>query len=151
MADLALAYDPNIDAADLCIVDGDLALDDGLASLVLGSLLTDARADVREVELGEQDRRGWWGDALEERGVWGGKLWLLGRNKTTREVLRRAEDYAQGALSWMVTDGIVARFDISATRVDGEGSGSTLNLRIVAHRPTGEAVQYLYDLLWRAT
>jgi len=150
MTDLALAYSPDHDAFDLCIGDGDLVLDGGLATHIVTSLFTDARAEAHEAEAGESDLRGWFGDALETTQPWGGKHWLLGRNKTLTEVLRKAEDYTHAALKWMIDDGIVARFDVAASRKDGEGSASVLTLTITAHRPTGEAVRYTYDLLWRA-
>ena len=88
MTDLALAYDPATHTADLCIADGDLVLDDGLSSLVLMSLLTDARAAPEDVDPGEQDLRGWWGDAFSERAL-GGRLWTLGRALATDANARR--------------------------------------------------------------
>lgn len=149
MADLALSFDAGANAADLCIANGDLVLDDGLASLVLASLLTDARADPRDVEPGETDLRGWWGDALQDR-PWGGLLWLLNRAKATAEVMRLARDYCAAALDWMIEDGIAASIDVTAERIDGVGDGATLALNVQITRPNGERVNLLYDRLWSA-
>lgn len=151
MSDLALSFDPRTGAADLCFANGDLLLDDGLRSLALASLLTDARASSSEAEPGETDLRGWWGDALEQSGVWGGKLWLLERSKTLPETLRRAEDYARDHLAWMIADGIAAGIAVTATRTDTEGDAAILALESVITRPDGERVNLFYDRLWRAT
>ena len=149
MSDLALAFDPKTGAADIAVADGELVLDHGLASLALASLLTDARA-TREQAPGEADLRGWFGDALSSV-PWGGLLWTLDRSKTLPEILRLAADYARAALEWMIEDGIAARIDVRAERIDGAGDGATLVLAIDIHRPTGERVSLLYDRLWRAT
>lgn len=150
MADLALGWNAEFRCADLCLADGDLALDAGLSSIVLASFLTDARADAVALPGDDPDRRGWWGDALETT-PWGGLIWTLGRSKATPEVLRRAEDYARAALRWMVTDGIVRAFEISAVRRDGVGDGATLALTIIAIRPDGTREALLFDRLWEAT
>ena len=151
MTDLALTFDTTLNAGDLCLADGDLALDHGLRSLVLSSLMTDARAEVSEVDPRETDRRGWWGDALEAQGVRGGKLWLLERMKALPENLRRAEDYAHASLAWMIADGIVAAIRVVALRRDIAAGASQIRLEIEIDRPTGDAVSLLYDLLWRQT
>lgn len=149
MTDLALSYASG--AADLCLADGDLVIDDGLRSQGLMTLLTDSRASTNEVEPGEDDLRGWWGDALDDA-PWGNKLWTLQRKKTLPEVLRRAEDYARAGLETkFVTPGIADRVEVTATREDGVGGGATLRLTISIYRPSGETVNLLYDLLWRAT
>ena len=44
----------------------------------------------------------------------GSRLWLLSREKTLPEVLRRAHDYAAEALRWLVDDGVASRVDVSA-------------------------------------
>lgn len=155
MSNLALAWNAEHGCADLVFSGGSLALDDGLSSVVLASLLTDARADVVELPEDESDRRGWWGDALEgdaqAASPWGSPLWTLRRAKTERETLRKAEDYARRALAWMIGDGIVASVDVTATRLDGVGSGAVLAFSIVLHKPDGTREALLYDRLWQAT
>lgn len=146
MSSLALCYDPVEGCADLVFGAEGLALDEGLASLALASLLTDARsAEAAHAD----DPRGWWGDALEDA-PWGGLLWTLAREKTLPEMLRLAEDYASAALDWMVRDGIAASIDVTATRLNGVGSGATLHLAITIRRPDGRPERVLFDRLWEA-
>lgn len=149
MSDLALAYDHRERAADLCIVDGDIALDPGLASLVLMSLLTDARAQPQDVDAGEDDLRGWWGDALSDRPL-GGRMWTLGRAKATAENVRRARDFAREALVWLIADGIAGRIEVEATVTPGDGSGATLALDILIVRSGARPERLSYDFLWSA-
>lgn len=147
MSDLALGWDHAAQAGDLVIEGGDLALDRGLGSLALMSVMTDARALPVQLDIETDDLRGWWGDALDGRPL-GGLLWTLERAKTTEENRRRAADFAAGSLAWMVADGIAGQVEVEASRIDGAGSGATLRLdvRIVrAGRP-----DLTYDLLWRA-
>lgn len=153
MSDLALTFDPIQQMGDLCLADGDLVLDEGLGSLALMSVMTDARARPGLLDPGEDDLRGWWGDALSPRPL-GGLLWTLGRAKATDENRRRAQDFARAALRWMVDDGIAGRVDVVATRQDGVGSGATLRLDITITRAGRKAASarpdLRYDLLWRA-
>lgn len=154
MTDLALAYDGEAHAADLCVANGDLALDGGLGSLALMSLLTDARATPSDLAFGgldasDPDLRGWWADAISERPL-GGRLWTLARVKTLDETRRRAADFARAALAWMVEDLIAASVDVTAARIDGDGSGSTLALGISIRRPAGDRTALSFDFLWRA-
>ena len=123
MSDLALTYDPTAAAADRCVVDGDLAMDDGLSSLVLMSLLTDARATPQDVDPGKTDLRGCWGDALSDRPL-GGRFWSLGRAKATDENIRRARDFVREALAWLMIDGIAGQLDVDVLRIDGDGLGA---------------------------
>ena len=58
--------------------------------------------------------RGWWGDDLAERDEWGSRLWELARSKETAETLRRAEDAANDALSWMLADGLARSISVMA-------------------------------------
>lgn len=149
MTDLTIAYDGAALAGDLCIVDGDLALDQGLGSLAVVSLLTDARATAAEAPDSIDDLRGWWGDALSDRPM-GSRLWTLARAKTTPDIPRRAEDIAREALAWMKAEGISEGADVTATRINGAGSGATLALQITVRRPTGGPETVIYDLLWEA-
>lgn len=149
MADLALAYDARERVADLCIADGDLVLDRGLSSLVLMSLLTDARAQPADVDPGEDDLRGWWGDALSGRAL-GGRMWTLGRAKATAENVRRARDFAREALAWLTADGIAGRVEVEATVTPGAGSGATLQLDVLIVRTGARPERLAYDFLWSA-
>lgn len=149
MTDLALTYDAEIQAWDLCIENGDLVLDEGLGSLAIASLMTDARAAPEDLDLGITDRRGWWGDAVEGEPT-GSRLWTLSRAKTTPENERRARDFAIEALQWLIDDGIAASIDVTTARTDGDGSGATLHLTIVITRPDRTTETILFDRLWEA-
>lgn len=143
--DIALRYDPLAEFFDLAIDEGDLATDEGLETSVILSLFTDRRA-LEEDRLpdGTTDRRGWWADAYADRPI-GSRLWLLYREKTLDEVLRRARTYAEEALAWMVEDGLAKRVAVEAWNIRHD----TLGLRIQIYRPTGLALDRQYDYVWR--
>lgn len=116
MSDLKLTW--NEWGADAAVEGHDLALEDGLATAVILSLFLDARARADDaLPDGGTDRRGFWADTVApavERDRTGSRLWLLSREKTLPEVLRRAHDYAAEALRWLVDDGVASRVDVSA-------------------------------------
>lgn len=91
--------------------------DDWLGSAVWMSLFTDRIAQQDDViPNGEQDKRGWWGDTYAQRPI-GSRLWLLGREKQLPETVRRAEEYAQEALAWLVDDEVAKSVSVSAAWV----------------------------------
>lgn len=99
---------------------GALAEDESLETFVLLSLFTDAPATAAEMAAaGVTEQRGWWAFADPVRGegrIYGSKLWLLRRGKTTIATLRRAEQYCLDALTWLVDKKIVAKIEVLATR-----------------------------------
>lgn len=105
--DLALVYDPQLQAFDLAIRDGDLLGDDTLASAVLASLMADRLVEAYEVKPRE-DRRGWWGDAFAQIAgdKTGSRLWLLEREKQLAGVVQDCKHYCEEALQWAIDDGI---------------------------------------------
>lgn len=94
-----------------------LASAEPLVRAVLISLLTWRRANPDD-DLPAEARQGWWGDSypVEPNDRIGSRLWLLSRSKLTNETARRAREYAQEALQWLVDDGVVARVDVEAER-----------------------------------
>ena len=127
MSDLKLTW--NEWGADATVEGHDLALEDGLATAVILSLFLDARARADDaLPDGGTDRRGFWADTVApavERDRTGSRLWLLSREKTLPEVLRRAHDYAAEALRWLVEDGVASRLlslAVNITLVNGESS-----------------------------
>ena len=65
-------------------------------------------------------RMGWWGDSFPAvpNDRIGSRLWLLSRAKLTNDTVIRAKEYADEALRWLIDDGVVARVDVEAARVD---------------------------------
>ena len=113
---IALSWNDGVGAADLALnASGALADDDGLETSVLLSLFLDARA--RPDDGAEGHRRGWVGDAFTPEDRQGSRLWLLKREKQTEETRRRAEDYANEALAWLVEAGLATSVSVSAAWV----------------------------------
>ncbi|WP_439471349.1 phage GP46 family protein [Brevundimonas sp.] len=146
MTDLALIWSDEAFAADLALLDGDLAKDGGLKTAVILSLFTDARARPDDVLPQEgADRRGWWPDALgadEDR--MGSRLWLLAREKLTPDTVARAREYAEEALMWLVRDG-VARELVVTVEVVGPAA---LGLHILIGRGDGPDRER-FDFVWK--
>lgn len=149
MADIALVFEDTI-GGDLLLSGQDLARDDGLETAVLVSLFTDRRASPDQIRPGEDasDLRGWWGDtvpAAEEHQT-GSLLWLLRREKQTREVLARARQYAEQALAWMIEDRVARRIAVATEY----GQPGTLLIGVTIDRPDGSRVAYRFDYEWAA-
>jgi phage gp46-like protein len=129
----AIIWNNNTGRGDIDITSAGLRQDEGLETLVLQILFTDARADESDVlPDGTDDRRGWIGDTFADE-PWGSKLWLLERSKLTTDVRNKAVTYAQTALErhlkpdyakQVVVTGSIPQFqllqlDIAITRPDG--------------------------------
>ncbi|PZO17624.1 MAG: hypothetical protein DCF26_09350 [Burkholderiales bacterium] len=104
------------------VIDGQtaqLGLDsiEPLVRAVLISLFTWRRANADD-DLPAETRQGWWGDTfpVEPNDRIGSRLWLLARSKLTEDTARRAREYAEEALQWLVDDGVVARIEVEAER-----------------------------------
>ena len=85
------------------------AEDGGLETAVLMSLFLDRRAEPDdEIPDGDDDPRGYWGDAFSavEGDRTGSRLWLLRRSKLTDETLTRAREYSIEALEHFKEDGV---------------------------------------------
>ncbi|WP_281523382.1 MULTISPECIES: phage GP46 family protein [Bacteria] len=103
--------------------------DDPLIQAVLISLFSWRRSNEDDgVEI--PYRQGWWGDTFADSGDRiGSKLWLLRREKLTREVIARAKDYAEESLRWMVEDAVA-----KSVVVETERDGDRLNMSVVVIR-----------------
>lgn len=88
-----------------------------LVRSVLISLFTWRRANPDD-PLPADARQGWWGDSypVEPNDRIGSRLWLLARSKLTEDTVRRAREYAEEALAWLVQDGVAARVSVQAER-----------------------------------
>lgn len=112
---------------DLLYVNGGIKSDGGLKTAVLISLFSDAR---------ELNQRGWWGGEI------GSKLWTLTNAKRSADTLKKAREYAETALSWLVEEQICKKVSASAEY----NAHGRLLLSIELKKPDGTA---RYDFLWR--
>lgn len=147
MSDIGLTWDGH--GCDLALDGNDLQLDDGLQTSILISLFSDRRARADDLLPGtDGDRRGWWADAYPqiEGDQIGSRLWLLSREKEIPETLRRAKEYADEAVAWLVIDGIAARVEVN-TSVPRRG---VLGLSIAVHKLDGNIENFQYEFLWGA-
>lgn len=126
---------------DLAFFGGDLVPDAWLRTAVYVSLLTDAEYPDAE----DGDRRGWWGDALNEDPAdrWGSHLWLLERSKLTADAPAKAAGYAKAALQWLISRGIAGAVDVTAELVAGG-----IDLHIAITPPAVNPQTYAYAGIW---
>ena len=107
MTDITTVWRADGTAGDWRVAQGDLQNGSDLNTAIYISLFTDRLAREDDDLDGNADRRGWWGDAGESVPI-GSRLWLLRRQKLTTAVAMKAEDYANEAVSWLMTDGVVS-------------------------------------------
>lgn len=147
LADLALVWSATAGAADVTLIDGDLASDPGMTTAVLLSLFTDRRAqqDDQPPSGDPSDRRGWWADQFAdiEGDLYGSRLWLLDRSKRTAETARRAKEYVVEALAWMLEDLVVASADVQT-----EATAQALLIAVTLQRPGRDAVSFRFAHAW---
>lgn len=128
--------------ADISIENGDIQADNGLATSVLISLFSDARAPSPAVlPIGEDSRRGWWGD-LDAEDMTGSLLWLIRREKAIPEVAAKAQQYCVEALRWLKDEEIAESYSVEATII------KPFSLQIKISIVRGTARRYSY--LWKA-
>lgn len=135
--------------ANIQMADRDLLRDPGFETAVIISLFTDRRAENEDVlPDNTDDRRGWWGDVLnEDSDKIGSRLWLTSRSKNTSEVLPLIEEYVKESLQWMVDDGAAEFIEVAALR-DGI---DTILINIEITRPgLAESIFYRFFFNWRA-
>lgn len=146
--DIALVWGDN--HASIALTDGgdDFLTDAGLETAVIISLFTDLRAGENdELPATETDRRGWWGNTLQDDDDHiGSKLWLLRREKQLASVVVRAEEYARTALRWMSRDGVAKRVEVTGS-IPRTG---WLLLDIKIHRPDNTLFQGKYEYNWES-
>lgn len=132
---------------DLVVDSDDLKTDEGLRTSVIVSLFTDRRVTPEEVPAEETSRRGWWADQFSEieGDQIGSKLWLLRREKQTEQTRKRAQEYAEEALSWMLEDNLAQSVTVEAEWI----SPGFLGLGISIQRPEGK-VSFKFKVNWLA-
>jgi len=120
----------------------DLVSGDDIETAVLISLFSDRLANEDDAT-DDGDRRGWWGDTGEDV-LLGSRLWLLNRSPLTREVARKAEVYAEEALAWLVSDGVLSAVSASSRILWPD----RLYLTVYLIRPGGSKQEYKFEWLW---
>jgi len=147
VSQLSLAWSAAEARGDWQLLPHGLATGTPLASAMLVSLFTDRRASDDDQVPAGMDRGGWWGDAYSPS-PWGSRLWLLRRAKVatgSREPLRRAEEYAQEALAWLVDDGVAASVVCSAF-----WQGRRLGMTVTVNQRDGATTALTFAALWDA-
>ena len=118
---------------------------DELAQAVLISLFSWRKSAADDGPVAPH-RQGWWGDtfAQVQGDRIGSRIWLLQRQKTTSDVIQKAQTYAKEALQWLIDDAVVARFDIFAETAQGQ-----LNLAVTGYRPDDtQAISARFQNVW---
>lgn len=137
MSDLLLSIEG--EGVDLVLEGGDLVLDPGLATPVLVSVFSDARADQDELRAPDQDPRGWW--AEDPADPFGSKLWIRLPGKLTAENVELARQDVRASLEWLIAEDIAAAVDVTAER--GAGREAYFVVRITRGGSRG------WPELWR--
>ncbi len=146
MSDIGIFLDEGL-RFNLKLEKDDLKGDAGLETAITISLFSDRRIRPDELNPGETNRRGWFGDTLAEieGDEIGSRLWLLARAKRTLETLRLAEDYSREALQWLIADGVARDIQVEA-EFQGEVEEGRRALKVVVVRPSGEESRF--TALW---
>jgi len=163
--DIAIVFDTKTLSGDFAMSGADLLLDPGLKTAVIISLFTDRRAHDEDRLPSDpspiagsmlRDRRGWWGDfyAPEVLGQLttgqkpvdriGSRDWLLSREKQLDAVVRRAKEYGEEALQWLIDDGVAASVEVFA-EISAPG---VLGRQITITRPGGTRESHRFDFAW---
>lgn len=131
---------------DIEVTHNGLSSDEGLVTLVLICLFTDARAEESDIfPDGTDDRRGWPGDSFSDF-QWGSKLWLLAREKLTESVRLRVENYASLAMQPLLQTGYARSAQVTATVVSSE----RIDFSVVLARPGKSALTVEIKKRWEA-
>lgn len=129
---------------------------DVLANVVKVALMTDRRADIREIlpDPDSSDRRGWWGD-MDAENIWDGwpigcRNWLLTRAKITGveadegSTLIRAEEYTRTALQPLIDRSMCSAIDVSVARVGLD----RIDVAVTIYRGPREEIELQFQDLW---
>lgn len=131
---------------DIEVTHNGLSSDEGLVTLVLICLFTDARAEESDIlPDGTDDRRGWPGDSFSDF-QWGSKLWLLAREKLTESVRLRVENYASLAMQPLLQTGYARSAQVTATVASSE----RIDFSVVLARPGKSALTVEIKKRWEA-
>jgi len=133
MVDVALIWKNG--KADLLLQDDGLVAGNDLITAITVALFSDGRANIEDVDAGE-DLRGWWSREI------GSLLWLLDRKKITKENIALAVNFAKSALQFLIDTGIASNVDVQGSRLNL--TGIKLDIKVI------RAANSKYDYLWDA-
>lgn len=144
--DIKFVWDSDFLEGDLQLDNGDLLREEGLATAVLISLFTDARADDTDEIDDPNDKRGWWGDLVSPSPI-GSKLWQFDRSKTTQKVIIEFSQAIEDCLQWLIDDDVAEKNDINVYR-SGTPGIDRLNFEIKIYQTDGNITALKFDDLW---
>ncbi|HBC0574858.1 phage GP46 family protein [Serratia marcescens] len=131
---------------DIEVTNNGLSSDEGLVTLVLICLFTDARAKESDIiPDGTDDRRGWPGDSFSDD-EWGSRLWLLEREKLTESVRLLVENYARLSMQPLINAGYAKTAHVTAI-IPQPG---WISFSVVLARPNKTALTVEIKKRWEA-
>ena len=152
--DIKMLWDTDLEEGDIQFDKGDLVREDGLETAMLMSLYTDRQADIDDVLLdsNSDDRRGWWGDIVNNTNndKIGSRLWLLQRATTTDNTLVDAKFYIEECLQWMIDDGVCQDIVVEVERQNRDDGSATLASKISILKSDGTTTAIKFADLWDA-
>lgn len=130
---------------DLSMASAQFEREDGLETAILLSLFTDARA--------ADGTAGWWGNRLPTPGAaqgWqrGSLLHTLNREKATAETLRKAKEFIEAALAWLIEDGVASSVIVETAWQPAPWPPGTMAVRIEVTRTAGAVERFA--VVWDA-
>ncbi len=145
MTDIAITWDEQNCRGDWSMAGGDLASGSDLQTAILVSMFTDGRVDdyVAPAPAGAPDRRGCWTDTYTGWQI-GSRLWTRKRLVKNQQTLTLIEGDVQDCLNWLITAGVVARFDISTAWINRTMIGTS----IVANMPAADPQNFQFQWVW---
>jgi len=145
--DIKVVWDVQNSRGDWQLSGPDLLRGDDLATACFVSFFSDGlAADDDEIPDGTTDRRGWWGDAGQDKPI-GSKLWLLEREKLTLDVAQRAEGYGAESLQWLIDDGVIAGAAVTAQPIFGVPGKLFMKAELFKTDGSRKAVNFIW--VWK--
>lgn len=146
MSDTATIWTRDLGRGDWNLAGTNLQSGNDLQTAILISLFSDREANPDDaIPDGTRDPRGWIGDVDQPYKI-GSRIWLLARAKQTQETLRLANDYIAESLQWLIDDGVVARFDITAEWT----APGMLGAKVLAYKNNGASSPMNFSWVWKA-
>ena len=147
---LAHCYDSTRRHFDLGVEGGQFVHDDTLRGPVRISVHTDRRVEASELEDGETNQRGWWGDRFrDDDEPIGSRLWLLNTAKPTVQNAEKGRIYMVECLIWMVRRGLAERIEAEAEIIPLEAGADAIRVTGMIYQPGDVAPRF--SEVWEQT